>query len=103
MTKSKSFTFVFVFDKDNVNFRKEPEYNHLFIQNQMRYWEDVLGVNGVVFLNEVLQSFGIKRIPDGQLMGWTSSKSKVISRMISVHNGDIMIKLMTDGNVYREL
>ena len=101
MTKAKNFTFNFT--EDNENFREVPEYNHLFIKNTLNYYRDLLSARGHVFLNEVLDGFGIPRIPDGQLMGWIIPKSENIHHMVTILDGVISIKLMTDGRIDRNI
>lgn len=61
------------FDELNDNWSEEPEYNRMFIRTQQNYANDKLQVVGHVFLNEVYDSLGIPRTPQGQIVGWTLS------------------------------
>lgn len=101
MTKSKSFTFVF--DESNPNFRETYEYNMLFLRNQLNFMNDVLYQQGYVFLNDVLAGMGVKRIPDGQLLGWITPKADAIWFAISIVDDAIEVKLMTVGSIYRSI
>ena len=46
-------------------------YFKFFIKSQQAYFNDLLKVRGHVFLNEVLDNFGLKRTGLGAVSGWT--------------------------------
>ena len=46
------------------------DYITLFIKCQQQYFNDLLKVRGHVFLNEVFDTFGIKRTGLGAISGW---------------------------------
>lgn len=58
------------FDEYNVNWKKDAEYNRIFIQTQMNYLNHLLHVRGHVFLNEAYDALGIERSSAGQIVGW---------------------------------
>lgn len=60
----------FIFDENSPNFVKHNEHNVLFIQMMQGYFNDLLALRGHVFLNEVLDQFGISRTVAGQVVGW---------------------------------
>lgn len=49
---------------------KDPEFNLLFLKQQMNYANDVLKKRGYVFLNEVYEMLGIPKTKAGQIVGW---------------------------------
>lgn len=58
------------FDEYNVNWKKNPEHNRLFVQCQQNYANHLLQARGHVFLNEVYDMLGIDRSSAGQVVGW---------------------------------
>lgn len=67
--------FVREFDKKNPNWAKEVAYNHLFLQAQQNYFNELLNREGFVFLNEVLYCLGFDRTPAGAITGWLKKGS----------------------------
>lgn len=49
---------------------KDPEFNLLFLKQQMNYANDLLKKRGYVFLNEVYEMLGIPKTKAGQIVGW---------------------------------
>jgi uncharacterized protein DUF6353 len=67
--------YAMVFDESSsTSWKREHGYNQLFIQCQQNYANDLLRARGHVFLNEVLDSLGMERVPYGQLVGWVAGK-----------------------------
>lgn len=58
------------FDSQNENYSPQAEYNVLFLRGQQNYANQRLQAKGHLFLNEVLDDLGIKRVPEGQIVGW---------------------------------
>ena len=42
----------------------------MFVIQRQNYWNDRLKRKGHVFLNEVRESLGLDRVPEGQMVGW---------------------------------
>lgn len=61
-----------VFDQTNPHWGHTQEYNHLFVRHQMNFLNDKCRSQGYLFVNDVLDSLGIPRTPEGQLLGWRS-------------------------------
>ncbi len=60
-----------IFDESNRNWKKNSEYNRLFIQCQQNQFNHQLQVRGHVFLNEVYDALGFERSRAGAVVGWT--------------------------------
>lgn len=60
----------YVFDENNHNFYPNDEYNTFFILRTQQYFNDLLKVQGFVFLNDVLKALGIAPRMIGQIAGW---------------------------------
>lgn len=59
-----------IFDPSNQNWKKNAEYNRMFLQCQQNYFNHRLHAYGHVFLNEVYDSLGLERTRAGQVVGW---------------------------------
>lgn len=59
-----------LFDETSRRFTKEPGMNAMLLSTQQSYANDKLRANGHIFLNEVLDSLGLARAPQGQIVGW---------------------------------
>lgn len=59
-----------IFDDGCTGWKKDPEYNLMFLRMQESYFNDLLKARGHVFLNEVYDALGIPRSKVGQVVGW---------------------------------
>lgn len=67
--------FARFFDEATSSFyRKDPEYNLMFLRRQQDYANEKLKAQGYLFLNEVYDMLGIPRSKAGQIVGWTYKK-----------------------------
>lgn len=66
----EEFAYGRVFDSTNQNWHTDPDYNYLFIENQERYFNDLLKSRGHVFLNEVYEALGFEHTKEGSIIGW---------------------------------
>lgn len=62
------------FDELCPDFKKNAEYNMIFLKAQQNYANDMLRSRGHVFLNEVYDSLGIPRTGAGAAVGWVHGK-----------------------------
>ena len=76
-----------IFDECNPNWQNDPQYNLFWLKTQQQIWTDKLRRDKVIFLNDVYESLGFNKIPEGQYIGW------------AVANGDDFIDFgYFDGN-----
>lgn len=59
------------FDSDNPNYQDTNRENLFFLKNMQDHLNNLVTLEGYVFLNDVLYELGIPRISDGQIVGWT--------------------------------
>jgi hypothetical protein len=62
------------FDQLCPDFKKNPEYNMIFLKAQQNYANDMLQARGHVFLNEVYDMLGMERSGAGAVVGWVHGK-----------------------------
>lgn len=58
------------FDEFSEYYRKDPNYNLLFLKKQQNWANDRLRSQGYLFLNDVYEMLGIPKTPAGQIVGW---------------------------------
>lgn len=72
---SKMNQFSRVFDDGNDYWQAEdPSFNQFFLTTEQRIINDILLHRGHVFLNEIYDRLGFKRVPEGNVLGWIVSK-----------------------------
>lgn len=64
------------FDSSSPQWKKTSTLNYFFLRGQQAYANDMLKVNGHVFLNEVYDSLGIPRTKAGAIVGWIYNSEK---------------------------
>lgn len=65
------------FDESNPNFnRNSRAMNKAFLMGQQAYFNDILFLEGVVFLNDVYKALGFPVTKEGQLVGWINRSPK---------------------------
>lgn len=52
------------------NWEANSDYNLMFLRSVENYLNDLLNARGHVFMNEALDALGIKRTPEGAVVGW---------------------------------
>lgn len=58
------------FDESSPEWKKNSEYNRMFLEAQQKYANNLLNAQGHVFLNEVYDMLGIPRTQAGAVVGW---------------------------------
>lgn len=110
------------FDESCPDFSKDPEYNKMFLKAQERYANDLLRVNGHLFLNDVYKMLGMQPSKAGQVMGWIydgDSKNPVFNnyvdfgiedvykeanrRFVNGHERAVLLDFNIDGNVWETM
>jgi len=59
-----------IFDEYNDNWSKDPQQNRFFLAKMQAYFNNLLQVQGHVFLNEVYDALGFPRTSAGAIVGW---------------------------------
>lgn len=93
------------FDEKNVNWDKNREVNLMFIKNCQRYANELLKVNGTVFLNEVYGMLGLPRSQEGCVVGWHYNEKNPIGDnyidfiFYDITSSNIILDFNVDGRV----
>jgi hypothetical protein len=58
------------FDEGSMHWSKTVGYNRMFVQAQQDFANDLVTSRGHVLLNEVYDTLGIPRTPEGAIVGW---------------------------------
>lgn len=106
------------FDELCADFKRNPEYNMIFLKAQQNYMNDMLQSRGHVFLNEVYDALGLLRSSAGAVVGWVLGKGgddyvdfgifddKTNSRVRDFVNGRedaILLDFNVDGLIYDKI
>lgn len=62
--------FAKIFDEYNRNWKSNPNANLMFLRAQQRYANDMLRLQGYLFLNDVYEMLGFDPTKEGQIVGW---------------------------------
>lgn len=92
-----------IFDEFSSCWQDDAAANQKFLCDTERFCNQRLEAMGYLFLNEVREALGYKKIPEGQLLGWILPKGKHI-----VGDGDGYVSFglfnrLTDDNVEGEI
>jgi len=93
---------------------KTPEYNLIFLKTQQNFANDMLQVQGHLFLNEVYDMLGIERSKAGAVVGWVMDKgndnfvdfglfdidSKSAQDFINGRTDSVLLDFNVDGVIY---
>lgn len=66
--------YSFIFDERSSSWKREWDYNRIFLQAQQQYANDLLRARGHVFLNDVFDMLGLPRTSTGAVVGWVAGK-----------------------------
>lgn len=64
-----------IFDESNVNWKKDPLVNKLFLNHTQDFCNDYLYAHGHLFLNQVYEWLGFPHTPEGAVCGWLLPKN----------------------------
>lgn len=65
------------FDEFATQYRRDADYNRVFLQAQQQMANNLLVARGHVFLNEIYDSLGLERTTAGAVVGWVIRKDGV--------------------------
>lgn len=60
-----------IFDETNPNWTKDPQQNLVFLKAQQQYANDMLHVQGYLFLSDVYKALGFDETDASRIVGWT--------------------------------
>lgn len=99
-----------VFDESNKWFKKNPTMNRMFLQAQQAHANDLLKINGHLFLNDVYRMLGFPDTKEGAVVGWVDGygDSFIDFNIFSLENADflngyeraIWLDFNVDGVIY---
>jgi hypothetical protein len=84
------------------SFQRNKDYTKSFIVNQQNYFNDLLKVRGNVFLNEILDVFGLKRTRVGAMYGWLKGPIN-ISMEYSEEEKGFYLTFNCEGTVFDKI
>ena len=90
--------------KDSALVSEDIEYDKMFIKGESDYLQSRLEIDGFLFLNEALNSFGFKQIKRGQLDGWLWDKDDPAGQIpfkikLKTENGELYLHLNEEKNI----
>lgn len=97
--------------------RKDAFSNEFFLKAQQRYANDKLRAQGHLFLNEVYDSLGLKRTPEGAIVGWVAGSggddkvdfdlynpiNEGAFDLVEGHNRSIFLDFNVDGAIWDKI
>ena len=114
---NKISDFARIWDDGNTGWSKDPNHNLIFLNHQQRYANDLLQSRGHLFLNEVYDMLGFKRIPAGNVVGWiydekhpigdnfvdfgiyTDPNDPAKANFVNGYERNILLDFNVDGNI----
>lgn len=107
-----------LYDNSSTQFHDSPILNKAFLLGMQRHMNDLLLIDGFVFLNQVYRDLGLPLCPEGQLVGWVLKSPEqmraegrdgyisfgldnVINQdFMNGHNDTVWLDFNVDGLVY---
>lgn len=89
------------FDELNPYWKKDADYNLLFLRKQQDFANEIFKSQGYLFLNDVYKMLGFRATSYGQIVGWVydekdTNKDNYID--FGLYNGDEAHRLFINGN-----
>lgn len=114
---SKYSDYARFFDEASQFWRKDAEYNLMFLRRQQDYANEKLRTRGYLFLNEVYEMLGFKIEQCGQLVGWVYNEKNPVGdnyvdfgiydvsderkrAFVNGHERNILLDFNVDGPIY---
>lgn len=76
--------------------------NDFFVHSAMNYCGHLMKSRGHVFVNDVLDQLGIRRIPEGQLYGWLEKEGLIEYEVLRYEN-QFVIVLEHQGDIHQSI
>lgn len=91
------------FDDQSTQWKREADYNRVFLNCQQSYANDLLRSRGHLFLNEIYDSLGLSRSKAGAVVGWVLSKDGDNFVDFGLFDNDSQSRRFVNGNEYSVL
>lgn len=83
-------------------------YDKEFLKTDEKFLNDKLKFEGFLFLNEVLEALGFKKIKRGQFDGWLYDElepegKQIIKFRVKEENGELYLNLNEERNIVDDL
>lgn len=105
-----------IFDESSCWWKKDPEMNKFFLATQQRHANDLLRLNGYLFLNDVLKMLDLTPSAAGQQVGWVygegdsfisfgmwDAEKEQTRRFINGDERSIWLDFNVDGVIYDKI
>lgn len=102
-----------IFDESNPHWKRNAEYNRMFLQTQQNYLQHLLQARGHVFLNEAYDQLGFEHTTAGSVVGWLMGNGDNFidfgldkprsAEFINGHERSIVIDFNVDGVIHHLL
>ena len=57
---------IVIFDRRSYKLDKDPDFNRVFLKQSFRHWEDLVKLQGYLYLNRVYEYLGMNWNPDNE-------------------------------------
>ena len=109
-----------IFDEFNDNWKKDPEYNLMFLKGVQAHCNDRLRAEGMLFLNDVYKELGFEPTKAGQVVGWVYDEhdpdcdnyvdfgifnlhSQAAHDFVNGYERSILLDFNVDGNIWERM
>lgn len=106
------------FDESSPYFKKDSDYNRMFLLSQQTYFNDLLVSRGHVFLNEVYDALGFRHTSAGAVCGWLyeagtgddyidfgifNRDDEKTHSFINGFSNEVLLDFNVDGEIYNKI
>lgn len=112
--------FAKIFDEYNDNWKKDAEYNLMFLKSVQAHCNDRLRAEGMLFLNDVYKELGFEPTKAGQVVGWVYDEtdpdcdnyvdfgiynlhSQKAHDFVNGYERSILLDFNVDGNIWERM
>lgn len=85
------------FDESSRYWEKDSNHNYHFLKCEQSYANDLLRARGHLFLNEVYDMLGLKRTPEGAVVGWVMDDARSNFVDFGLYDDKESVRLFVNG------